>query len=356
MDENEFLLIIIILLIIKLLMNNKNFIYESFDETKVTDEKDLIPDVTFPFRNLVDENHKKLNILLIVAPFREMKDEENWIKYKSMGLNFCGQSSYLEFPGKISNPYDDFFHEERRHDYIKMVSAWLHIFRTPPQNLIDSKLPLLLMPEANMVDISGLDYYHDASIKKEYDFIYVNLDDNEECKPGWNWYNRNWDLAKKCLEVMCKKHNLKGAIVGRKNCKFTNSCDGIIKIIPFLKYDEFQRELQKARFLFMPNIADASPRTITQALCHNVPAIVNYNILGGWDNIVSGVTGEFFTDENNISEAIYKVINNRESYTPRKWFEEHKGKKNCCPILAKFLVDNFPNINNKNIKLAEIRG
>lgn len=356
MDENIFLLIIIILLIIKMLTTGNNFISEAFQDVAIAEESDSIPDVEFPFRNLVDENHKKLNILLIVAPFREVKDEENWLKYKAMGLEFCGQSSYLEFPGKILNPHDDFFHEERKHDYLKMVSAWLHIFRTPPQNLIDSKLPLLLMPEANMLDVSGNDHYRDETIEKIYDFIHINLDDNEQCTPGWNWYNRNWDLAKKCLEVMCKQHNLKGAIVGRKNCKFTDACDGIVKVIPYLEYHEFQKELQKARFLFMPNIADASPRTITQALGHNMPVLVNYNILGGWDNVISGVTGEFFTSEHDISPAIYKLLNNYDNYTPRKWFVENKGKDNCCPILAKFLLDNYPNINNKNMKLAEIRG
>ena len=339
-----------------MLTTDNNFISEAFQDVAIAEEQDSIPDVEFPFRNLVDENHKKLNILLIVAPFREVKDEENWLKYKKMGLEFCGQSSYLEFPGKILNPHDDFFHEERKHDYIKMVSAWLHIFRTPPQNLIDSKLPLLLMPEANMLDVSGNDHYRDETIEKIYDFIHINLDDNEECTPGWNWYNRNWDLAKKCLEVMCKQHNLKGAIVGRKNCKFTDACDGIVKVIPYLEYHEFQTELQKAKFLFMPNIADASPRTITQALGHNMPVLVNYNILGGWDNVISGVTGEFFTSEHDISPAIYKLLNNYDNYTPRKWFVENKGKDNCCPILAKFLLDNYPNINNKNMKLTQIRG
>jgi len=352
MDKNIFLLIIIILLLVKLLLNNKDLIYETF--TDISQEEDSIPNVGFPFRNLIDDNGKKLNIILITAPFREKKDEDNWIKYKSMGLDFCGISSYLEFPGKISNPHDDFYHEERRHDYVKMVSAWMHIFRKPPQNLIDAKIPLLLMAEADLLDVSGNDHYHDDKIEKEYDFIYINLDDNDECTPGWNWYNRNWDLAKKCLEVICEKHNLKGAIVGRKNCKFTDKCDGIIKIIPYLEYHEFQKELQKAKFLFMPNIADASPRTITQAMGHNIPVLVNYNILGGWNNVISGVTGELFTSEDDISPAIYKLINNYNNYTPRKWFVENKGKDNCCPILAKFLIDNFPNINNKTMKFAQI--
>ena len=117
MDENTFLLIIILILIIKLVINNNNIMYENFDETNM----ELIPNVKFPFRNIIDDNGKKLNIILITAPFREKKDEENWIKYKSMGLEFCGQSSYLEFPGKISNPHDDFYHEERKHDLFHAI-------------------------------------------------------------------------------------------------------------------------------------------------------------------------------------------------------------------------------------------
>ena len=73
------------------------------------------------------------------------------------------------------------------------------------------------------------------------------------------------------------------------------NCNGIVKVVPFLAFDAFQKEMQKCRFLFVPNIADASPRVITEAICYNMPVLVNRNILGGWHYVEPGVTGEFFT-------------------------------------------------------------
>ena len=66
----------------------------------------------------------------------------------------------------------------------------------------NSILPLLQLTEADMKNTN--DYYPDKTIIKKYDFLYVCLDDNpKDCNPGWQSYNRNWELAKKCLKVMC---------------------------------------------------------------------------------------------------------------------------------------------------------
>ena len=37
---------------------------------------------------------------------------------------------------------------------------------------------------------------------------------------------------------------------------------------------------QKAKFVFLPNEADASPRVLTECLVLNIPCLVNTNILG----------------------------------------------------------------------------
>lgn len=310
--------------------------------------------VSFPFKNIYDENQKPLNIILISAPFREPTHEQLYEKYKAKGYSFCGISSYLNFPGPIDNPYEDKFHVDRKHDYTQMVSAWLHCFRQDkiPENLQQSNLPMILLSEADLKDPDYLPFKVD--IEKEYDFIYCCLEDNTTCDPGWQSYNRNWELAKKCLEVMCDQFNLKGVLVGRQNCEFTNKCNGIIKVLPFLPYDQFQKEMQKCRFLFVPNISDASPRVITEAICYNMPVLVNYNIIGGWHNVITGVTGEFFTDENDITPSLSNIVNKYNSYQPRSWFKENRGVKNSGPILARFLKENYPNLNNKDLQIATI--
>jgi len=346
-----FILVIVLLIIYFLYVKPS---YEGFEVEEIIDLQDpeQVPTVAFPFKNLFDDQGKKLNIILISAPFREKAHEDLYDEYKKKGYDFCGISSYLEFPGKINNPYEDKYHEERKHDYTKMVTAWLHIFRNPPEILENSGLPKMLLAEADLKDFNI--YKPDPTIKKEYDFIYVCLNDNEKCEPGWNWYIRNWDMAKKCLEVMCQKYKLTGIIVGRENCEYTDHCSGIVKVLPFLPFNEFQIEMQKCRFLFVPNISDASPRVITEAICYNMPVLVNENIVGGWNNVVPGVTGEFFTDEMNIQPAIEKILNRYSNYYPRKWFSENRGKEKCGAELAKFLIDNYPNINNKNMKYATV--
>jgi hypothetical protein len=83
-----------------------------------------------------------------------------------------------------------------------------------------------------------------------------------------------------------------------------------------------------------------------------MPVLVNKNILGGWHNVIPSVTGEFFTDENDFSDQLSKILNNH--YEPRNWFQQNRGKKISGKILSQFLIENFPAINNKNMEYATI--
>ena len=347
--------IIFVISMILILIFVSILLYYSFKKikTELYNNED-VPIVQFPFKNLFDEKQKPLNIILLSAPFREPKHEELYQEYKSKGLSFCGISSYLNFPGPIDNPFEDRFHVDRKHDYTKMVSTWLHCFREEkiPENLKKSNLPMILMSEADLKDPNNLPF--EIETEKQYDFMYCCLTDNDKCEPGWQSYNRNWELAKRCLEVMCSQFNLKGVLVGRQNCEFTDRCNSLVKVLPFLPYNEFQHELQKCRFLFVPNISDASPRVITEAMCYNMPVLVNYNIIGGWHNIVSGVTGEFFNDENDVAQALEKLIVNYDSYKPKEWFQANRGMKNSGRVLSEFLKENYPNLNKKEMEYATI--
>lgn len=316
--------------------------YEAFDNNSV-------PTVSFPFKNLYDDNGNKLNIILIAAPFREKTHEDLYNDYKNKGLLFCGISSYLDFPNEINNPYEDNFHKERNHRYVDMTDAWLHCFQKPEYIEPFRNIPHMLLTEADLKDVKNVEV---KPVKKEYDFMYVCLQDNDKCEPGWQSYNRNWELAKECLEVMCERFKLKGVLVGRQNCKFSDKCDGIVKTYSFLPYNEFQELLQKCKFIFVPNIYDASPRVITEAICYDIPVLVNKNILGGWHNVVPSVTGEFFTNKDDIVDAIIKLKST--TYTPRKWFMENRGREKSGEKLAKFLIKSFPSISNKSMKYAYI--
>lgn len=343
---------LVIFLIFIFILTLLNLIYEPFlsstsSRSSTLDEND-IPNVAFPFKNLYDDQGKKLNVILISAPFREKAHEDLYKSYKEKGLSFCGISSYLDFPNPIINPFEDKYHVEQGHDYVGMASAWLHCFQNPEYIKPLGKLPHMLMTEADLKDVKNVKI---PSVEKEYDFLYCCLSDNEQCTPGWQSYNRNWDLAKKCLEVMCEM-GLKGVLVGRKNCEFTEKCDGIVKVFDFLPYHEFQEQLQKCRFLFVPNISDASPRVITEAISYDIPVLVNRNILGGWHNVVPSVTGELFSSEKDLPIALYNL--KKGGYKPRKWFIENRGKEISGSKLAEFIIATYPNINNKKMKYATV--
>uniref|UniRef100_A0A6C0E823 Glycosyl transferase family 1 domain-containing protein n=1 Tax=viral metagenome TaxID=1070528 RepID=A0A6C0E823_9ZZZZ len=324
--------------------NNRSI--ETFENNSVT-----VPTVSFPFKNLFDQNGKKLNIILISAPFRNEEHEKLYIKYKNIpNISFMGISSYSEFPSKLTNPYENRYHEEKKHDYQSMVTTWLHCFRNPDAYLRPN-IPRLLLSESDLKDYQT--HKPDQTIKKEYDFIYVCLKDNDKCEPGWQSYNRNWTLAKKCLEIMCEKYGLKGCLIGRQNCKFTNKCNGIVKVLPFLKYHEFQKELQKAKFLFVPNISDASPRVIVEAMCYNLRLLVNYNIVGGW-KYVTQETGEFFNNEHDVEPAIDKLLKNMDKYTPRDHFINNYGKEKSGKTLATFIKTHYPNVQPKELSYVTI--
>jgi hypothetical protein len=303
-----------------------------------------IPTVEFPFKNLFDQNGNKLNIILLAAPFREPNHEQLFQEYKNQTpkLEFMGISSYSEFPGKLTNPYENRYHEKQNHDYASMVSSWLNCFRNPNKYINPIyRLPMLDLSESDLKDHKNSK--GNTSIKKEYDFIYLCLKDNDQCTPGWQSHNRNWELAKKCLDIMCGKFGLTGVIIGRENCEMPKSCNGKIKILPFLKYHDFQKELKKARFLFVPNITDASPRVITESLCYDLRLLVNYNILGGW-KYVTPETGEYFSNENDIVPALDKLLKNMNKYTPRKHFVENYGKELSGKKLCHFIKHNYPNV------------
>jgi hypothetical protein len=339
---NRILIFVIFFLLLALSCFHSSF--EPFAENEA--------EIKFPFKPVLDDKGKRLNVIAITAPFRSDADMKKYQDLKNKGYEFLGVSSYINFPDNhIINPFDDRYSENNNIDYLKMVSAWLYCFRQPTQQMIESGLPLALITEA---DLKNPVHVQIKNAKKKYDFIYVCLDDNDKCIDGWQSYNRNWKLAKECLKIMCGTFKMKGLIVGRKNCEFTDLCKDLVKVVPFLPYHKFLEEMEKARFLFVPNISDASPRVITEALLLDVPVLVNQNILGGWHNVISGVTGEFFNDERDIEQALRKLTQSLKSYQPRKWYEGNRGVHNSGKELAEFLKKHYPKLENTDFKYATV--
>jgi hypothetical protein len=332
---NKLLIIIIIILLIIFLEKNK----ETFSNELIA------PDVKWPFRNLVDENGKNINMIALTMPFRNDNHRELYNKYKTMGLKILGVTSYQSFPGKIINPYEDKYHIEKKDNYINMVIGWCYVFRNPQKYGIINK-PIIDIAES---DFSRLNFYKKYNDPKKYDFICVCLGDSGgNCNIGWQAHNRNWKLTKKLIPIMCKKYNLKGLLIGRKGCGLAEKCSGNLIELDKLPYWDFMREICKSRFTFIPNIYDASPRTLTQSLSCNVPVLLNKNILGGWKYINKN-TGEFFSDKSDFEEGLKKIIKNMKKYKPHDWFSKHYGPINSGKRLKKFIEEIYPEVSETKL-------
>ena len=299
-----------------------------------------------PFLDLyaIDKNGNEIltNILFITHPFSNNSQIEMYQDKKANGNLFLGMTSYSEFPGMISNPHDRFRNPDDiawKYNYNEIVDGWCYCFRKP-ENFIKVDRPSILLSESDFANYEYL--VPNPNITPEYDFIYICIKDNDTCTAGWQSYNRNWEKAKLMLDIMCNDFGLKGLLIGRINCEIPASCHHLMNLTDFQTYQEFIKNYNKVRFIFVPNITDASPRVVTEAMCFNLPVFMNEDILGGWKYISPEVGELFKNDMSNFSEKLRIFLNNLNSYTPRKYFIENYGKYNSGKKLLSFVKQVYP--------------
>lgn len=77
--------------------------------------------------------------------------------------------------------------------------------------------------------------------------------------------------------------------------------------MPWKRYLEL---VEATSMVFLPNVHDASPRVITEAMSLGTPVLMNRNILGGWKYLEEsgGKAGEFFEDERDVVEAAKRLM------------------------------------------------
>lgn len=339
--------IILILLVIKIWFP---------DLTSILSGEEDVPSMKRPFLNIYDDKDRKLNVVFITHPFTRPECIKEYEDAKSKGVHFLGMSSYCEFPGIVSNPHD-VLHDPNldawKYDYFDLTKGWCHCFRTP-----DKFIPPTVNIKKALISESDFANYvnHKPSeipLKdREYDFIYVCLKDNDKCTDGWQAYNRNWDKAKKYLDIMCEKYKLKGLLIGRINCEIPKSCHNNMELTDFLEYHKFIGNYAKCKFIFLPNFCDASPRVMTEAMCYNLPILVNSEILGGW-KYVTPETGEEFNDT-DFSDKLEKFLKNLENYKPREYFIREYGAENSGKRLLNFVKECIP-AKELNLNLNEVK-
>ena len=167
------------------------------------------------------------------------------------------------------------------------------------------------------------------------------------------------------LDVMCGELGMTGVLVATKDkqdvkaCEIPKSCEGKILQTKFLNQDQFFGYMTQARFQFLPQIHDASPRVAAQALMHDLPLLMNAHISGGWKyvddqctetpcplqgHVDEQRTGEFFTDIDDFRDAVQKIVAKADEplyYQPQKYMADNHGDNHGGVKLLKFVKDNF---------------
>jgi hypothetical protein len=221
------------------------------------------------------------------------------------GYRFVGMSSYQTFP--ISENADTL-------DYEALCEAWCHCFRIPG-SFLKSAIPRALISISDFTDhqrISPLATW--LAEGERFDVVYVGAEDS------WKRGTKNWSLAARCIPLICRQLGLRALVIGSPTEDFPSSSG--VSFHPLLPWDRLLSHIAKAGCLFIPNVMDASPRVLTEALCLDVPVVVNRNILGGW-KYVNRFTGTFFEDEHDIIPAVRACLH--QAVEPRKWFCANYG-------------------------------
>lgn len=293
----------------------------------------------FPFRNFVDEKGNKVPIVTLTAFFRE-GSKELYKKYLSRGIKVIGFTSYKTFPKPISDKSGDHDSMDDTFRYTSEIKNWAVCFKNLEEYGFTSFNNTIELSESDFQDAST----EPKQVAKKYDFIYSCLSDDDEgvCPAGgWNAINRNFDLAKRCFPIMINEFGLKLLVVGRKNCGLEDLYGDKIEVVEFLPYDQFQEKMAQSKYLFVPNIYDASPRVVTEALSKGLPVLMNRQIVCG-SKYITNETGELFTDEHDIRYHLKKLLNRKMDTVA--WWSKNYSRESAGKKFRDFLHSCYPDV------------
>ena len=240
----------------------------------------------WPFMYIVDCDGKTTGWLIIHAPVHSSYRNNSFARYRHLGYGFIGMCSFMDFP--LSSAEDPL-------DYGSVCEGWCHCFRNPEIYLPEHS-PRILLSFSDFTDPALVSRNSLGSLADvpAFDFIYIGANQ------PWKMRAKNWQLARECIRRLCGELRLRGLVIGI-DPELAPGMPGLT-VWPWLPREYFFQVLARARFLFVPNRLDASPRIMVEALCLDVPLLVNRHILGGW-KYVSPASGVFFESEADILAA-----------------------------------------------------
>ncbi|CAE7229129.1 unnamed protein product [Symbiodinium necroappetens] len=244
----------------------------------------------YPFQPVRNERGQFVNVILVRSPFRSRHQKDLYQQYKNEIL-FLGISSFEDYPQPPPNPFSGKFPID---EYVGLFPGFLHMVREP-EKIFPPSVKLLLMSQS---DFSLPPPQPKMATKYDFTFSGSDQDVRNDCV-GWSSFAKNWTFVKEALQVMCGELGMTGVLVAtkdkqdRKACSIPASCEGKIVQTKFLSQQEFFAYVRQSKFLFVPQVHDASPRVTTQALALDVPLLMNWHLIGGW-KYLNNKTGEFF--------------------------------------------------------------
>jgi len=346
--NNTVIFFFIIIFILLISINNANYYNFNYNMIKENMQSEILTryvktnlenreTYTFPWRYFRDENDKVLPLVAITGFFRDDKAKNMYYEYKKNGVFIFGVTAYKSFPRKMH--HDDPFHLKDDFDYLNNIKDWLSCFRDPLHYGFTSKNRLADISESDLYDLDT-----EPEVPKKYDFIYICNKDSDECpKDGWNAINRNYKLAEVCFPILFNEYKLKGLVVGRIGCGLEEKYGDKVEITDFLPWHILQEKMREAKFLFVPNIYDASPRVVAECITKGLPVLMNESILCGF-KYISYETGEYFLDEYDIRVSLESLLEKMNKINPRKWWVENYGTSRTAKKIRDFLYPSCPEL------------
>jgi hypothetical protein len=305
----------------------------------------------FPFRYFQDSNSNLLPFVAVAGFFRDESAKQKYYEYVENGIHVFGITAYKSFPRIITDGTEGEYETNDDFDYTGNIKNWLCCFNRPQEYGFTENNNIIVMSESDFYDVT----IEQNTVEKKYDFIYVCLKDEKPNCPinGWNAVNRNFKLAKKCFPIMIGEYGMNGLVVGRVGCGLENLYGDKLEITDMLDYHVLQEKMAQSRFLFVPNIFDASPRVISECITKNVPVLMNKDILCG-SKYITSETGEFFENEYDLRSSLNRLLNKMDTISPATWWKKNYGTDIAEKKFRDFFNNAFPGslTNIPNVKFV----
>ncbi|MGR6918126.1 hypothetical protein ACU635_28115 [[Actinomadura] parvosata] len=281
-----------------------------------------------PFLRVRDPAGRPLPWVLVRAPVTGRARHARLAALARDGHRFAGMTSYAGFPGPG-------WRDER--DYGLLCEAWFHCFRHPDRHLPPHG-PRALISESDFTDPRRVDPARIEAVPRppgtvaavprspgtvaavpgppgpvmaapRADVVCVCAAHLADLK--------NWPLVRRCLPRLLAA-GLRVLVVDPPE----RAAPPGAEFTPRLPWPDLLAAVAGARCLLVPGVLDASPRVLAEALCLDVPVVVNRSILGGW-KYVNAFTGVFFDGADDVVPAVTAACSG--TRRPRAYFTAHHG-------------------------------